>query len=79
MAKINKTRISELEEMIQIILLAIPREVSAREFYLTAVAKATSEAAKDMFLNLAEQEKGHELWLRKLLTELKGELNSLKK
>ncbi|MCI4625567.1 MAG: hypothetical protein L3V56_06365 [Candidatus Magnetoovum sp. WYHC-5] len=78
MVKANKARISELEEMIQIVLLAIPREISAREFYLSAVAKATSDASRTMFLNLAEQEKGHEIWLRKILNDLKTELGGLK-
>lgn len=73
-----KKRIAELEEMIQIVLLAIPREISAREFYLAAVKKATSQEAGKLFTDLAEQEKGHEIWLRKILAELRGELGKLK-
>ncbi|MBF0566619.1 MAG: rubrerythrin, partial [Nitrospirae bacterium] len=42
MGESKKPRIKALEEMIQIVLLAIPREISAREFYLSAVAKANS-------------------------------------
>ncbi|MBF0564159.1 MAG: rubrerythrin, partial [Nitrospirae bacterium] len=53
-------------------------EISAREFYLSAVAKANSDAARDMFLSLAEQEKGHENWLRKVLGDLKAEMQALK-
>jgi rubrerythrin len=78
MGESKKPRIKALEEMIQIVLLAIPREISAREFYLSAVAKADTAAARDMFLSLAEQEKGHETWLRKVLGDLKVELQALR-
>jgi rubrerythrin len=64
----------ELREMIEVVLLAIPREIAARELYLSAAKKSKNEAAKKMFLTLAEQEKGHEKWLREILAEMKGKL-----
>jgi rubrerythrin len=64
----------ELEEMMQVVLLAIPREIAARELYLSAAKKTKNEAAKKMFLTLAEQEKGHEKWLREILLEMKGRI-----
>lgn len=75
----DKVRIREIEEMIEVVLLAIPREISAREFYLSAAKKSTSEGARDLFLDLANQEKGHEAELKKILHELQDELVELKK
>ena len=74
----TKQRIRELEEMIQVVLLAIPREISAREFYLQAAKKAVSDTSRDLFIDLAEQEKGHEAELRRILTELKDELKTVR-
>ena len=74
----SKERIRELEEMIQVVLLAIPREISAREFYHHAAKKAVSENSRQLFADLAEQEKGHEAELRRILIELREELAALK-
>ncbi|NOY23915.1 MAG: rubrerythrin [Acidobacteria bacterium] len=74
----DKQRIKELEEMIQVVLLAIPREISAREFYLQAARKAFSDSSRKLFSDLAEQEKGHEAELRRILIELKTELKEVR-
>ena len=78
MAVDDKKRIKELEEMIQVILLAIPTEITAYEFYMSAVNKSVNESSRSLFETLAKQEKGHEASLRKILEELKGELNQLR-
>ncbi len=78
MDKQDKQRIKALEEMIQVVLLAIPREISAYEFYLNAAGKATTDSSRDLFHTLADQEKGHEAELKKILGELKTELGKLK-
>lgn len=75
----DKVRIKEIEEMIEVVLLAIPREISAREFYLSAAKKSNTEASRDLFLDLANQEKGHEAELRKILEHLQNELMEMKK
>jgi len=67
----------DLENMVQIILLAIPREISAREFYLNAAAKYESERSRELFLALANEEKNHENALRRILGELQAELAGL--
>ena len=67
----------ELNEMIEAVLLAIPREISAQEFYLNIAKRTTSDASKKMFLFLADQEKMHEAKLRNLLAELQTELKSV--
>ncbi len=41
-------------------LLAIRREQEARELYLTLAKMATTSGMRELFLFLAEQEKGHE-------------------
>ena len=74
----EKIKIKELKEMIQVVLLRIPREIEAKEFYLVAAQKTSSEAAKDLFYSLAEQEQGHEAELRRVLKQLQHELKSLR-
>jgi len=73
-----KTSIRELEDMIEIVLISIPREISAREFYLNSVRKFRDGPARELFTDLAEQELGHEAELRKILKRLKTELSELK-
>lgn len=74
-----KQKIRELEDMIEIVLISIPREISAREFYLNSVQKFREGPARELFSDLAEQELGHEAELRKILKRLKEELLELKK
>ncbi len=73
-----KNRIKGVEEMIQVVLLAIPREISARHFYLSAANKATSDESRELFEFLAQQEMGHEAELRRILVNLKNDLKNLK-
>ena len=74
-----KQKIRELEDMIEIVLISIPREISAREFYLNSVQKFREGPARELFSDLAEQELGHEAELSKILKRLKEELLELKK
>lgn len=74
----TKNQIKEIKEMIQVVLLAIPREISARKFYLNAAQKATGDKSREMFIQLAEQEKEHETKLRNILETLKTELKQVK-
>ncbi len=74
-----KSKIRELQDMIEIVLISIPREISAREFYLNSVQKFREGPARELFSDLAEQELGHEVELRKILKRLKVDLENLKK
>ena len=74
----KKKRIKELEDMIEVLLLAIPRESASQQFYQDAVDKAISETTRDFFLSLVEQEKSHEANLNKILNNLQKELKQLK-
>ncbi len=78
MGEDTKLKIKELEMMIEVVLISIPREISAREFYLSSVQKFRSGPAKELFSDLAEQEKGHEAELRKIMKRLRDELADLK-
>lgn len=73
----TKKKVKGLEEMIQVVLLAIPRETSARDFYLHAARRSNSEPARELFESLAMQEIGHEAELRRILLTLKMELAAL--
>jgi rubrerythrin len=75
----RKKRIKELKEMIEVLILAIPREIASQQFYQAAVDKATSETTRKFFLSLVEQEKSHEANLTKILNNLQIELKQLKK
>jgi rubrerythrin len=75
----RKKRIKELKQMIEVLILAIPREIASQQFYQAAVDKATSETTRKFFLSLVEQEKSHEANLTKILNNLQTELKQLKK
>ncbi|OSS41414.1 hypothetical protein DESAMIL20_967 [Desulfurella amilsii] len=70
--------LEELEEMKQAILIAIPKEISARDFYLNAAKKFKTPESIQLFLSLADQEKGHEASLRKILAEIDANVRKLK-
>lgn len=74
----KQERLKALEEMIQIVLLRIPKEVEAMHFYKKAAEKSTTKEAKELFISLAEQEKGHEAELRRILAELKEQFEKIK-
>jgi len=67
----------ELNEMIEAVTLAIPREIEAQNAYLKAARLSSGEESKKLFLALAQQEKGHEKVLKDLLSRLKKELQNL--
>ncbi|TYB33951.1 MAG: rubrerythrin [Flexistipes sinusarabici] len=75
----RKQKKKSLEEMIEVVLFRIPKEIEAMRFYKSAAEKATDDAAKELFEHLAAQEKGHEAELRRILNDLKNQLNELKK
>ncbi|MCA1927299.1 MAG: rubrerythrin [Calditerrivibrio sp.] len=74
----KQNKVKAIEEMIQIVLLRIPKEVEAMHFYKKAAEKSTTKEAQELFLSLAQQEKGHEAELRRILQDLKEELKNIK-
>ena len=75
----KKKRIKELEEMIEVVVLSIPREIASQRYYQKALEKASSETTMKFFKTLVMEEKGHEANLKKILKDLQTELNQLKK
>jgi rubrerythrin len=67
-------RIKVLEEMAEIILLAITQEQASVSYYTDTYQKAKTETAKKTFLSLLEEEKGHEAKLRRQLHEIQSEI-----
>lgn len=67
-------RVKDLEEIAEIITIAIARERASMRFYMDAYQKATNENARKMFSLLIEQEKGHEAKLRAQLHEIRSEI-----
>ena len=66
--------IKDMEEIAEIISIAIAREQASIKFYQNAYKKATAESAKQAFSLLVEQEKGHEARLRAQLHEIKASI-----
>ncbi len=75
----KKKRIKELEEMIEVVLLSIPREIASQKYYQKALEKASSDTTMKFFKTLVKEEKGHEATLKKILKDLQTELKQLKK
>lgn len=69
-------KMKELEELAEVVSIAIAREQSSIEFYNQAYNKAMSEDAKRVFSSLMEQERQHEADLRSQLDQLKSEIKS---
>ena len=74
----RKKKIKELEEMIEVVLLSIPREIASQKYYQSAFEKATSDTSRKFFLSLVKEEKRHEAKLRNILNELQNELKKVK-
>ena len=68
------SKIKALEEMKEIITIAIAREQASTRYYTEAFQKATTDNAKRLFSLLIEQEKGHEAKLRAQLCEVQSEI-----
>ncbi len=73
----NENKKKALIEMIDIITLAIPREINAKTSYLNAAKKSVSDESRNLFLSLSKQEEGHEKMLRNILEAMKEELAAL--
>jgi len=72
------SKLKDLQEVAEIISIAIAREHASAEYYKNAHRKATSENAKKTFSLLIEQERAHETELRARLYEIKAEIDEIK-
>lgn len=78
MRKKLEEQIRELEERLEALIIAIPKEESAYHFYVDLANTTTHEGARKMFLKLAEQELNHRHTLEAFTEEIKIELSKLK-
>ena len=64
----------ELQDLAELISIAIAREKASIALYNDAYVKAISEDAKRVFSLLIEQERAHEASLREQLAEVSAEI-----
>jgi rubrerythrin len=73
-----KEQIKELEERMEALIIAVPKEEAAYHFYLDLAQATQHEGTRKMFLKLAEQELEHKHNLEKFVEEIQQELTKLK-
>ena len=71
-------QIAELEERMEALIIAIPKEEAAYHFYLNLANTTTHEGTRKMFLQLADQELDHKGNLERFVQEIQLELARLK-
>jgi len=67
----------ELERKIEALIIAIPRETEAQEYYLQLAEEYEEPASREMFRFLAEQESKHRHALENILAGLEKKLEGL--
>ena len=78
MRKKLEEQIRELEERLEALIIAIPKEEAAYHFYLDLANTTSHEGTRKMFLKLAEQELDHRHSLESFTEEIKVEIMKLK-
>jgi len=72
-------KLKQLQEMAEILSIAITRKRASVQYYTYAYEKATTETLRKMFSLMIEQEKGHEALLRTQLHEIQSEIEAERK
>ncbi len=78
MDKKTKKMIRELEEQLEALVIAVPKEEAAHDFYLKLANSTKHEGTRKMFLQLAEQEEGHKRSLEQVVDQIQGEIAKLR-
>lgn len=78
MDKNIRRRIKELEEEMEALVIAIPKEEASYHFYLDLANHTEHEGARTMFKHLAEEELQHKSGLVAQVQRLKTEIETLK-
>jgi rubrerythrin len=68
----------DIENKIEALVIAIPKEKEAHDFYMKLHEEYTDTSSKEMFLFLATQEIKHQERLEQLLADLEQKLLELK-
>lgn len=70
----DKKLINDLKAKIEALVIAIPKELAAYEFYVDLASKYEDEASREMFIFLSRQELAHRDALERLLNDLQAKL-----
>ncbi|MBI5184790.1 MAG: rubrerythrin [Nitrospinae bacterium] len=74
-----KAKIKDLKSKIEALVIAIPREQEAYEFYTELKDLYDDKASKEMFEYLARQELQHRINLENILNGLEAQLKEIQK
>jgi len=72
-------KIKELEEMVEILSIALAREKNSVLYYTEIYQKTTSERAQKMIGALLEEEKGHVIKIKNHINEIKSIIEAERK
>lgn len=70
--------IKDLEERLEALTIALPKEESAHRFYLRLAKKTEHEGARKIFLQLADEELDHKHHLEKMVEDIRQKIAGLK-
>ncbi len=73
-----RKQIKELEKVIEVLIVAIPREEVAYEFYQDLARSTKHEGTRRMFIKVANQKLSHKGMLEMELKKLQQEIDKLK-
>jgi rubrerythrin len=79
MDKNLRRKIKELEEQMEALIIAIPKEEASYHFYTDLAKNTEHEGSRKMFNHLADEELAHKSSLIELVERLRKEIASLKK
>ena len=74
----HETFIKELEEELEALIIAVPKEEAAYQFYINLADTTKREGARKIFHLLAEQEIQHKNTLEKMVQDIQKDLSKLK-
>ncbi len=74
----DKSKLKQLDRMIEVVMRCIPKERQARDVFRNAARNSKSEMARVLFEMMANQEEQHESRLKTALELLKQEMDELK-
>jgi rubrerythrin len=72
-------RIKELEEMVEILCIALAREKNSVHYYTEIYQKATTERARRMISTLLEEEKRHVISIKNHINEIQSIIDAERK
>jgi len=70
----DRKLVKELKAKIEALVIAIPREVEAHQYYTDLSEQYEDESSREMFLFLAKQELNHKRRLEEILAGLERQL-----